>query len=518
MERNPDFAGIFNDFFKNTQNMRSTLKGVLLYSLVDIHHYEERDLIDTEWISLKDNDIMIKLDFLAIRMARYYWEIIDLEIQDADSRQTAPELDIKLKKIIKEYSSPKKIPSLRDLASDNMNDLRKKIIQYGVKPEALKKLKTKEHEWYEIVKDEMVIDKPIIDYFNEHHIEIKNRIKEKIKNHLKNYNDTCPDIESDLQYDSPFYDYLVRKNVSLFIISVEDTMMDNFDKTMFNKINLSDYQLPDEKVSSIWGVKQTTGNRKIWKNIQKDDIILFSRHNVCFLICRATKILEQPGISLWGDELGYDRNLLIMIDRLDSFALNLEHPNSLIDPRMPDAFNFSIIQISNEKTSRLAEAYGNIYAALNLINEHPTVQQSIKHTINSSSIQFVEGTTKFRRGQEKFRRMVLENYGNRCAVCKISEIKLLEASHILPVRNQDTSGSMDNGICFCSLHHKMFDSGYLFFDDDYMARLSEEVRNSKPLQNSLDLDVHIQTPHTMPNKTYLKSHRIRFGVEGDQTD
>ncbi|MBS6554456.1 MAG: HNH endonuclease, partial [Clostridium sp.] len=51
---------------------------------------------------------------------------------------------------------------------------------------------------------------------------------------------------------------------------------------------------------------------------------------------------------------------------------------------------------------------------------------------------------------------VLENYNYKCAICDCGEKKILEAAHIIPV-NSSGNDKVENGICLCRNHHRMFD-------------------------------------------------------------
>jgi len=65
--------------------------------------------------------------------------------------------------------------------------------------------------------------------------------------------------------------------------------------------------------------------------------------------------------------------------------------------------------------------------------------------------------TVVRPEQQRFRFLVFQRYGPRCAVCDVEIIELLEAAHIIPTA---ANGSDDprNGLVLCALHHKAFDS------------------------------------------------------------
>ena len=65
--------------------------------------------------------------------------------------------------------------------------------------------------------------------------------------------------------------------------------------------------------------------------------------------------------------------------------------------------------------------------------------------------------TKQRPNQQKFRFDLLKNYGSKCALCSISNEKLLAAAHIRPKDNQG-SDDWRNGIILCANHHLAFDN------------------------------------------------------------
>jgi len=62
------------------------------------------------------------------------------------------------------------------------------------------------------------------------------------------------------------------------------------------------------------------------------------------------------------------------------------------------------------------------------------------------------------RRQKSFRDDVLKTYNNQCAVCSISNSKVLRAAHIWPVADGGTE-EVQNGICLCVTHEVAFDAG-----------------------------------------------------------
>ncbi len=81
------------------------------------------------------------------------------------------------------------------------------------------------------------------------------------------------------------------------------------------------------------------------------------------------------------------------------------------------------------------------------------------------------------RRDANFRKNILEAYGNRCAICGFNVTLrgrpiALEASHIKwhAVGGPDT---IENGIAFCSLHHKLFDRGVFTLSTQLEVLISE---------------------------------------------
>ena len=94
----------------------------------------------------------------------------------------------------------------------------------------------------------------------------------------------------------------------------------------------------------------------------------------------------------------------------------------------------------------------------------------------------VESQVKRRKGQDYFRRMILANYGGRCALTKIDIPQLLLASHIIPWSDKShTKERLNpcNGICLSALYDKAFDKGLIAFSpDDYTVLLSSALREN----------------------------------------
>ena len=125
--------------------------------------------------------------------------------------------------------------------------------------------------------------------------------------------------------------------------------------------------------------------------------------------------------------------------------------------------------------------------------------------------------TKKRKGQDYFRRMILANYGGRCALTGMDIPQLLLASHIIPwaeKANKQDRLNPCNGICLSALYDKAFDQGLITFSpDDYSVILSSALQEHKTAEY---YDKHfgsiagqkIQVPKDYaPKRDFLAYHR-----------
>lgn len=127
---------------------------------------------------------------------------------------------------------------------------------------------------------------------------------------------------------------------------------------------------------------------------------------------------------------------------------------------------------------------------------------------------------KIRMRANDFSDRVLRAYGFQCAVCNI-QLKLIDASHIIPVNIEGSSDETSNGIALCPLHHRAYDRSLITFNEYYQVlnnenkmdklreighdgKMEEFIRNLRPL---------IELPPSTddrPNTNYIKrANKIR---------
>jgi predicted restriction endonuclease len=108
------------------------------------------------------------------------------------------------------------------------------------------------------------------------------------------------------------------------------------------------------------------------------------------------------------------------------------------------------------------------------IDEEDLTDEALDHAIRSRRLflrDIETGTpsvlTRRRRGQERLRKISLEQYSQTCAVCDISDSSLLIASHIVPwAESPEDRGKLDNVISLCRFHDILFEHGFWSLADD----------------------------------------------------
>lgn len=141
--------------------------------------------------------------------------------------------------------------------------------------------------------------------------------------------------------------------------------------------------------------------------------------------------------------------------------------------------------------------------------QEDTILAEINKVQNDATLSVTEreAIVKARVGQGKFRDKLVE-YWRGCSVSTFSHFDLLIASHIMPWRNADNQQRLDvfNGLLLLPNYDKLFDKGYISFDDNgriiYSRYIDDTDRRLLKMDNSLHL-IKIEDEH----KTYLKYHR-----------
>lgn len=97
-----------------------------------------------------------------------------------------------------------------------------------------------------------------------------------------------------------------------------------------------------------------------------------------------------------------------------------------------------------------------------------TVIQQISPTRQTAVVSISK-----KKRDSSFKERVLRAYGYACAFCSV-QLKLIDASHILPVSVEDSTDETCNGIALCSLHHRAYDISLVTLNNNYQIIHNEK--------------------------------------------
>lgn len=111
-----------------------------------------------------------------------------------------------------------------------------------------------------------------------------------------------------------------------------------------------------------------------------------------------------------------------------------------------------------------------------------------------------------RVNQDVYRRELLNKY-HSCVLCKVNDEHLLVASHIKPWADSTPEERLDinNGFLLCPNHDKLFDRGYISFDNKGKILISEKL--DKLNQAFMNIHEDMQIKIEDEQKEYLGYHR-----------
>lgn len=154
------------------------------------------------------------------------------------------------------------------------------------------------------------------------------------------------------------------------------------------------------------------------------------------------------------------------------------------------------------------EVIENIKDEQSFKKEAVNIAERIEDDLNNHDIQGEEriALTKVRVNQSIYRRGLIRKY-KHCCLCGVSSEDFLIASHIKPwsVSEADEKLDFDNGLLLCPNHDKLFDSGYLTFDNNGSIMISKNLGEV----DKVFLNVNEEMKIYMNEKTkkYMKYHR-----------
>lgn len=249
---------------------------------------------------------------------------------------------------------------------------------------------------------------------------------------------------------------------------------------------------------------------------------------------RAIEILDnvlkyQFEIDLHGLSLYDIRDISILEEVLDLVKEEVKKmkeglPN-IFDYGLPTQTSYPLGGFCTAAITSLMD-YNMVEGADMIVNK-----ETNPHTISKRLIQYFDLTregediiseTKRRKGQDYFRRMILANYGYRCALTGIDIPQLLLASHIIPwkdISHKNERLNPCNGICLSALYDKAFDKGLITFSpEDYTVSISSVLREKETEEYynqhfGCIIGKKLTLPSNyLPNRDFLVYHREKVFV------
>ena len=89
--------------------------------------------------------------------------------------------------------------------------------------------------------------------------------------------------------------------------------------------------------------------------------------------------------------------------------------------------------------------------------------------------RYVVREVKQRIHQRQFRGAVLPAYRDRCTICRLREVRLLDAAHIVGDAEEAGEPVVSNGLSFCSIHHRAFDEDLVGIDPTLRVHVSPRL-------------------------------------------
>jgi putative restriction endonuclease len=148
---------------------------------------------------------------------------------------------------------------------------------------------------------------------------------------------------------------------------------------------------------------------------------------------------------------------------------------------------------------------------------HPDICALAGLDVEAAETTAPEAAAERRRRSAEFRRVVLTAYEYRCAFCgydgAIGGMPVaLDAAHV-KWWAMDGPDTIDNGVCLCSLHRKLFDKGVLGVTEDWRITVSSDFvgRSASSRTHVLSLADQPATPpqalYSSPKAMYITWHQ-----------
>gem|GEM_PF-2896227 len=186
------------------------------------------------------------------------------------------------------------------------------------------------------------------------------------------------------------------------------------------------------------------------------------------------------------------------------------HPNSALIRDIPysDAdILFKLIKYVSGKSFNAGS-----FVKQELISEEQRIENEFQSSnlVGSDKIALV----KARVNQGVFRERLVRQYG-KCCLCGVDEESLLIASHIKPWVESSPEERVDenNGLLLCPNHDRLFDRGFITFNDDGTIKISQKLSENSQIFMNVNSDIRIDVNPALIS--FMKYHRERIFIDSE---
>lgn len=130
--------------------------------------------------------------------------------------------------------------------------------------------------------------------------------------------------------------------------------------------------------------------------------------------------------------------------------------------------------------------------------------------------QYVTREARVRLHQSVFRGRVLRAYTDRCAICRLREVRLLDAAHIVGDLEEKGEPGVSNGLSLCSLHHRAFDQHFVGVSPDYTVHVSKRLLDEEDGPMLELLKTFHQQGIVLPSKSAWRPDKERLAERFDR--
>jgi putative restriction endonuclease len=120
--------------------------------------------------------------------------------------------------------------------------------------------------------------------------------------------------------------------------------------------------------------------------------------------------------------------------------------------------------------------------------------------------------TRVRLHQARFRGRVVPAYNDQCAICRLKELRLLDAAHIVSDVEASGEPTVQNGLSLCAIHHRAFDQNLVGVSPEYVVHVSRRLLEDDDGPMLDLLKGHHQVPLHLPRRGADRPDRERLDV------